>query len=129
MDKNILEFLFVGPLFSINKQLKQIRKEIMGLKEDLQGYSQRIETAVGELSSDFDALKEKLANSPAAEDVSAELEALGSSISKLEGLDQPDVESGSPGEPVVDNTLPGDQSSATTPPEGEGPQVNPLGQQ
>ena len=118
MDMKILEFLFAGPLFSIYKVLNEIKGAIMGLKQDLQAYNDRLDTITGELRSDFQALNDKLANTPAAEDVSEEMASLGQKISNLEGLDQPNVSQlpadpgtggGSPGEPPVDE-----------------PQVNPL---
>ena len=62
----------------------------MTLKETLQGFNDRLDTLTAELRDDFDRLNEKIANTPVAEDVSAELASLDSKISSLEGLDQPD---------------------------------------
>jgi hypothetical protein len=123
MNTEILEFLFVGPLFSINKQLKGIRKEIMGLREDLQGYSERLDTAVGKIREDFAALDAKLASSPAKEDVSAEMAKLGESIGAVESLDRPDATESPGGAIIPPNVSPEpDETTAASPGEPTTPE-------
>lgn len=128
MDREILEFLFLGPLYSIFKVLTKIEREMMTLKEQLQAYNARLSTITEELRSDFQRLNDKIASTPAAEDVSAELAALDSSIGNLEGLDQPNPEpepapveeppAESPGEPPAEPASVETPSETTeTPPE------------
>jgi hypothetical protein len=54
MDREILEFLFIGPLFSIWKRLNNIERLIMGINDDIQAYATRVDayaTSVGEANS------------------------------------------------------------------------------
>lgn len=93
----MLEFVFAGPLFSIFKVLNQIRQEwretrkaIMGLKDDLRQLNVDLAGALDNVSADLRRLEDKIANTPAAEDVSAELAALRESVARAQGLDIPD---------------------------------------
>lgn len=100
MDRQMLEFVFAGPLYSIFKVLNQIRHEwretreaIMGLKDDLRQLNVDLKGALDNIASDQQRLEEKLSNSPVAEDVSEELAALRSSVQRAQSLDVPDTES------------------------------------
>lgn len=98
--REMLEFVFAGPLFSIFKVLNQIRNEwketrkaIMGLKDDLRQLNVDLTGALDNIASDQQRLEEKLSNSPVAEDVSEELAALRTSVGRARALDIPDTES------------------------------------
>ncbi|QGJ90054.1 hypothetical protein HWC80_gp013 [Mycobacterium phage Indlulamithi] len=111
-NRDILEFLLAGPLFSIFKVLNRIRRDIVGLRETLQGYNDRLDRITSELRDDFQRLRDQLANVSVPEDVSDVLASLDSKISALEGLDQPD-----PAEPVETTTPTGGVVLPPTSPE------------
>lgn len=99
MDRELLEFIFAGPLFSIFKQLNHIRREgretreaIMGLKDDLRQLNADFSSGIDAVAADQQRLEEKLSNSPVAEDVSEELASLRANVTRLQGLDLPDPE-------------------------------------
>jgi hypothetical protein len=114
-EPTILEFLFTGPLFSVFKGLNQIRRDIMGLKEQIDGYTaavdantQAVTEATTEFASELEALTEKLANAGAIDpDVQASLDKLGQSVQKqsdsltaLAGVERPTA-APTPEPPVV----------------------------
>lgn len=117
MDRKMLEFLFIGPLFSLFKVLNELRRDIMGLKEQLTDYGNRIDTIAAELRSDIERLQTALANAGSVPaDVQAAADSLGAKISNLESLDVPNgddaIDTGTAGgtsilrptEPVPDET-------------------------
>ena len=86
----MLEFLFVGPLFSIFKALNELRKDIMGLADQLTAYGARVDAATAELSSEFASLRDALANAGQVDPaVQAAADSLGEKISALESLETP----------------------------------------
>ncbi len=87
-----LKFLILGPLLSLFQSQKEIKGGIMGLREDLAAYNERLETLGVELHSDFQRLNEALANVSVPEDVSDIMTKLGETITALESLDQPNPE-------------------------------------
>jgi hypothetical protein len=108
MDKAILEFLFVGPLFSIFKVMNQIRRDIMGLKEQIDAYTTAVDNntkavtdSTVELGKDLKDLQDKLEAKDAIDpEVQASLDKLGASVQKqsdsltdLAALDIPDSSS------------------------------------
>jgi hypothetical protein len=108
MDRQFLEFLFVGPLFSIFKLLNKIRREIVGLKDELRQLNTDLNSGLDNVASDLTRLEEKIANTPAAEDVSEELASLRSTVNRLQGLDIPDPEqAGDSGTDTGTTTTPG----------------------
>lgn len=154
MNKEMLEFLFVGPLFSIFKQLNHIRREnrelmeaIMGLKDDLRQLNSDLTAGIDAVAADMDTLEQKLANTPAAEDVSDELASLRANVDRLKSLDIPDpdtsgtIDTGTNGgtsiitpvEPVPDTTTvqsPGEPiGSVADLPEETQPESVPPGQE
>lgn len=73
IDKSMLEFLFVGPLFSIFKKLNAIDRKLedMASQEDVNALAARVSAvgaqqvkAVGEVKTEVQALKDQLANQP-----------------------------------------------------------------
>ena len=64
----------------------------MTTKEQLQELNSRLSNIASELRDDIQRLQDKIANTPGAEDVSAELEALQNTVTTLESLDVPDEE-------------------------------------
>lgn len=74
----------------------------MTLKQDLRDLNTQLNDIGDKLDADLKRLEDKIANTPAAEDVSQEVADLRSSVTRLQGLDRPDVD-----------TLP-DQSSGNT---------------
>lgn len=64
----------------------------MGLKADLQQLNSDLNDVGDKLDADLKRLEDKIANTPAAEDVSEEIGELRSTVSRLQGLDRPDPE-------------------------------------
>ena len=55
--KQMLEFLFIGPLFSIFKFLNQLRRDIVGLREDLVAINEQLGKARSEIVSKISDLE------------------------------------------------------------------------
>lgn len=100
MDRNVLEFLFVGPLFSIWKRLNSIERNIVSVQDSVNSYAQRIETAVGVVRDEIEDLKAKVA---AGESV--DFTALEAAVGDVESLEPPQV-SEPPAETPAEGTQP-----------------------
>lgn len=74
----------------------------MSLKSDLRDLNTNLNDIGDKLDADLKRLEDKIADTPAAEDVSQEVSDLRATVERLQGLDRPDVD-----------TLP-DQSSGNT---------------
>ena len=131
-DPSILEFLFAGPLFSIFKGLNLIRKDIMGLKETIDGYTQsvtdfssRVSAAAAEFKTELQNLQDKLNQAGTVDPaVQASVDALGqkvgdlgSAVTTLEGTEVPTVvaDPSDPGTVTTDPSQP-----PVTPPTDDG---------
>lgn len=83
----------------------------MTLKEDLRGIATDLNDIFNNIEADLQRLEDKIANTPAAEDVSEEVASLRASVDRGRGLDlpdpatAPDQSSGNTGT-VVDPTSP-----------------------
>lgn len=130
LDREILEFLFVGPLFSIFKKLNAIERKVQdmatqadvdALTSKVQGIAAQQVKAQGEVVTEFGKLRDQIANLPTP--VELDLGPLGTAIdnaaSGAQALDDinPDVaEPETPSEPeapVDPSTVPVDEIPAT----------------
>lgn len=138
IDKSALEFLFVGPLFSIFKKLNSIERKLddMATQADVDALAERVGAigtqqvkAVGEVRTAVDALKEQIANLPepqpaldlsaldtavtAAEQGSQELDDLNPDATEPEPTPAEPETPTEPEAPVDPSTLPVDEIPAT----------------
>lgn len=115
MNERMLEFLFAGPLFSIFKGINQIRKDIMGLKDQIDGYTTQVDSfandvaaARTEFAQELKDLTDKLNAAGAVDpDVQASLDnlgnhigTLGDSLDSLKGAEVPSVPAGGDSTPT-----------------------------
>lgn len=92
LDREMLEFLFVGPLFSIFKKLNSIERKLqdMASQEDVDALRDRVvavgekqQKALGEVKAQVQALKDQIAALPVPVDL--DLSGVDAAIATAEG--------------------------------------------
>lgn len=61
MNKATLEFLFIGPLFSLFKTLEEMRSDIVGLQDSINALVEQLSKAKGEILSKISELEAQVA--------------------------------------------------------------------
>lgn len=110
-SRDILEFLFVGPLFSIFKVLNQIRRELRNVAtqeqiDALTGKVSELGTTLDKVRNEVRGLKDQAANSQPPLDLSGLESAVDEARTKLGEVDDvvPDATPETPAETPTDTT-------------------------
>lgn len=100
MNKATLEFLFIGPLFSLFKSLAQLRGDIVGLQDSVNALVEQLSKAKGEIVSKISELEAQVAAGEAVD-----LEPLKAAVQALDDVVPDEVTEEPPAEEATEEPV------------------------